>query len=89
MYFAEDDTPSGFPMEILECTSLEYVNVFYQGFVSLPPEIGKLQDLKMLNVSHNPNLLSIPAEVGTISSLTSKSIHFIFNSLYNSVFSHY
>ncbi|XP_053405100.1 uncharacterized protein LOC123566493 [Mercenaria mercenaria] len=66
----EDDTPSGFPMEIVECRNLEYLNMYYQGFVSVPPEIGNLQDLKMVNVSHNPNLLSIPAEIGTISSLT-------------------
>ncbi|KAL4228297.1 hypothetical protein ACF0H5_013728 [Mactra antiquata] len=65
----EDDTPSGFPMEILECRNLEYLNIYYQGIVSVPPEIGNLQDLKILNVSHNPNLLSVAAEVGTISSL--------------------
>lgn len=69
----EDDTPSGFPMEVLECRNLEFLNLYYQGFVSVPPEIGNLQDLKILNVSLNPNLLSIPAEVGTISCLTSKS----------------
>ncbi|KAH3812974.1 hypothetical protein DPMN_141417, partial [Dreissena polymorpha] len=66
----EDDTPSGFPMEILECHNLEYINLYFQGFVSVPPEIGNLQELKMFNVSHNPNLLTIPAEVGTISCLT-------------------
>lgn len=65
----EDDTPSGFPMEVLECCNLEYLYMYYQGIVSVPPEIEKLQDLKILSIAHNPNLLSVAAEVGTISSL--------------------
>ena len=68
----DDDTPSGFPMEILECTNLQHLDLYYQGIVSIPPEISKLQDLRLLNVSHNPNLLSLPAELGTVTSLTSK-----------------
>jgi len=68
----DDDTPSGFPVEVLECHNLEYLNLYFHGFVSVPPAIGNLQDLKILNVSLNPNLLTIPAELGTISCLTSK-----------------
>ncbi|WAR27954.1 PATS1-like protein [Mya arenaria] len=65
----DDDTPSGFPMELLECRSLEYINLYFHGFVSIPPEIENLQELRMLNVSNNPNLLSVPAELGKISTL--------------------
>ena len=87
LIIVDDDTPSGFPMEILECRNLEYLNMYYQGFVSVPAEIGELQELKIINVSHNPNLLSVPAEVGTISCLTSKYF-FIYTALQKFLLTH-
>ncbi|KAL3867198.1 hypothetical protein ACJMK2_044420, partial [Sinanodonta woodiana] len=65
----DNDTPGGFPEEILSCTNLEYLNMYYQGLVSVPADIQKLTKLKVLNIGHNPYLLSIPAELGRIQTL--------------------
>ncbi|KAL8560611.1 hypothetical protein ACOMHN_062576 [Nucella lapillus] len=55
----DDETPSGFPLEIMELKSLEYLSLQYQGLVSIPMEMGRLENLQTFNVSHNPNLLSV------------------------------
>ncbi|XP_076465791.1 uncharacterized protein LOC143297367 [Babylonia areolata] len=62
----DDDMPSGFPMEIMELESLEYLSLQFQGLVSVPAEIGRLKNLRTLNLSHNPNLLSVSAHVAQL-----------------------
>lgn len=63
-------TLSGFPMEITECRNLEKLRMRFQGFVSIPPEIGNLTNLSSLDFNFSPNLLSLPGEIGNLSQLT-------------------
>ena len=46
--------------------SLEYLSLQYQGLVAVPPEIGQLKNLHTVNVSHNPNLLSVSAQIASL-----------------------
>ncbi|XP_041374603.1 uncharacterized protein LOC121387519 [Gigantopelta aegis] len=62
----DDDTPHGFPEEILSLKKLEYLSLQYQAIVSLPADIEKLKYLSVLNLRHNPNLLSVPAQAGKL-----------------------
>ncbi|XP_048259206.1 uncharacterized protein LOC124134238 [Haliotis rufescens] len=62
----DEDTPCGFPEELLCLESLEYLSLQYQGIVSVPEGISRLKNLKVLNLSHNPYLLSIPAQTGSL-----------------------
>ncbi|XP_046562629.1 LOW QUALITY PROTEIN: uncharacterized protein LOC124271531 [Haliotis rubra] len=62
----DEDTPCGFPQELLSLEKLEYLSLQYQGIVSVPEDIGRLKNLKVLNLSHNPYLLSIPAQTGSL-----------------------
>ena len=64
---------SGFPIELFNCTNLKIIILDYQGIVSVPPEIEKLTKLTELRVSNNPNLLSVPAELGKIKTLKGKA----------------
>ncbi|XP_025077380.1 uncharacterized protein LOC112554025 isoform X3 [Pomacea canaliculata] len=61
-----DETPSGFPEEILSLEALEYLSLQYQGIVGVPNGIQRLSKLSVLNVSHNPNLLSVSAHAGNL-----------------------
>ena len=65
-FLIDDDTPHGFPEEILSLTNLEYLSLEYQAIVSLPAEIENLKKLTVLSLSHNPNLLSVPAQAGKL-----------------------
>ncbi|XP_067667740.1 uncharacterized protein [Haliotis asinina] len=62
----DEDTPCGFPKELLCLEKLEYLSLQYQGIVSIPEDISRLKNLKVLNLSHNPYLLSIPAQTGSL-----------------------
>ncbi|XP_050400370.2 uncharacterized protein LOC126817438 [Patella vulgata] len=62
----DDDMPSGFPTELLDLPKLSYLGLQFQGFISIPEQIENLISLTTLNVSHNPNLLSIPAQLGNL-----------------------
>jgi len=44
-----------------------------QAFTSLPAEISQLTELEDLQLSHNPHLLSIPADLSTLRKLKSKA----------------
>ena len=63
---------SGFPTVLFNCPNLRIINLDYQGIVSIPREIEKLTHLTDLRISNNPNLLSVPAQLGTIKSLKGK-----------------
>ncbi|KAH3797666.1 hypothetical protein DPMN_151251 [Dreissena polymorpha] len=65
----DEDTPHGFPMELLACKKLRCLYFKYQAFTKIPPEICELENLVDLQVSHNPNLLSIPADLSKIQGL--------------------
>ncbi|XP_021360647.1 uncharacterized protein LOC110455055 [Mizuhopecten yessoensis] len=60
----DDNTPSGFPEEILALKNLTYLNLQYQGIVHIPAGIQNLEKLDNLTLAFNPNLLSIAAEAG-------------------------
>ncbi|XP_033749498.1 LOW QUALITY PROTEIN: uncharacterized protein LOC117334139 [Pecten maximus] len=60
----EDNTPSGFPEEILALKNLTYLNLQYQGIVHIPAGIQNLEKLENVTLAYNPNLLSIAAEAG-------------------------
>ncbi|KAK7503510.1 hypothetical protein BaRGS_00005049 [Batillaria attramentaria] len=62
----DDDTPSGFPEEILALENLEYLGLQYQGLVKIPEGIQRLKKLSVLNISSNPNLLSVAAQAGSL-----------------------
>lgn len=66
LLFTGDETPSGFPEEILSLEALEYLSLQYQGIVGVPNGIQRLSKLSVLNVSHNPNLLSVSAHAGNL-----------------------
>jgi Leucine-rich repeat (LRR) protein len=63
---ADDEVMSGFPPEILELSNLEYLSLQFQGLVSVPPQIANLKKLSVLNVSHNPHLLSVSAQLASL-----------------------
>ncbi|XP_060074414.1 uncharacterized protein LOC132554131, partial [Ylistrum balloti] len=60
----DDNTPSGFPEEILTLKNLTYLNLQYQGIVHVPAGIQNLEKLDNMTLAFNPNLLSIAAEAG-------------------------
>ncbi|KAK3097461.1 hypothetical protein FSP39_009834, partial [Pinctada imbricata] len=66
----DDDTPSGFPLQLMFLQNLRYLNLTYQGIVHIPDEIGLLTSLEHLILSYNPNLLSVSAKVGDLPLLT-------------------
>ncbi|WAR28668.1 PATS1-like protein [Mya arenaria] len=65
----DEDMPHGFPMQICSCKKLEVLYLKCQGITRVPPEIRQLEKLIDLQLSHNPNLISIPAELSELSRL--------------------
>ncbi|XP_062596866.1 uncharacterized protein LOC134258357 [Saccostrea cucullata] len=66
----DENTDSGFPMQILQIQNLRYLDLTYQGLVHIPDSISFLTSLQHLNVSYNPHLLDISASVGSLPLLT-------------------
>eukprot|EP00105_Crassostrea_gigas_P045169 XP_019929317.1 PREDICTED: uncharacterized protein LOC105344416 isoform X2 [Crassostrea gigas] len=62
----DENTESGFPMQILQLLNLRYLNLSYQGLVHIPESISLLSSLQHLVVSYNPHLLNIAAEAGSL-----------------------
>ena len=61
--FAEDDTPCGFPDVLFNLVNLKKLSMKHQGLVHIPDSIAKLKQLENFDISFNPNLLSVSAEI--------------------------
>ena len=57
-----------------ELTTLKQLVIRSTTLVTLPPSIGKLQRLEILNVANTPKLSSLPPEVGKLVSLEQLNI---------------
>ncbi|KAL5004316.1 hypothetical protein ScPMuIL_017772 [Solemya velum] len=62
----DEDTPDSFPEELLDLPCLDYLSLQYQAIVRVPPAMERLSNLRSINLSNNPHLLSIPAEAGNL-----------------------
>ncbi|XP_064623321.1 uncharacterized protein LOC135485349 isoform X1 [Lineus longissimus] len=54
----------GFPEQLLQLTKLEHLLMSYQGLSSVPDRVNAFKTLKFLDVSHNPKLEYVSAELG-------------------------
>lgn len=76
MCFADDESYSGFPEEILGLEKLEYLSLQYQGLVTLPETIKTMSKLNKINLAHNPYLTTVAAAAGELP-LKSESGYFL------------
>ena len=58
-----------FPKVLLKCTFLEQLDLSHNDLTELPPEIGTLRNLRLLNLSANPRLRALPEELGQLQRL--------------------
>jgi Leucine-rich repeat (LRR) protein len=68
----QQDVYYGCPREIFALTSLRRLNLSFQGFVHLSPEIQNLTNLEELILSNNPLLESLPGSVSKLQNLSGK-----------------
>ena len=66
IFRSDENTDSGFPMQILQLMNLRYLNLSYQGLVHVPDTISFLSSLQHLVVSYNPHLLNISPQAGSL-----------------------
>jgi len=66
---------STLPNELFTLTNLQYLNLSYCNITSLPPEIGNLSNLTILQLSWNDYLTSLPPEIGKLSNLTELNLY--------------
>ncbi|KAL4230338.1 hypothetical protein ACF0H5_010721 [Mactra antiquata] len=59
-----DDTFGGIPPVVFLLKSLEELNLEYNAITMVPSAINNLQNLKVLNLGHNPLLESLPGSLG-------------------------
>ena len=57
-------SPGGFPNEILMLENLTYLDLSYQGIVSIPEGIAQLKKLADFTISENPYLTTLPGALG-------------------------
>ncbi|MFZ1039833.1 MAG: leucine-rich repeat domain-containing protein [Anaerolineales bacterium] len=57
------------PDEFYQLTNLQYMGLMYNNLLSISPKIENLSNLQRLDLSNNPNLTSLPPEVGKMRSL--------------------
>jgi len=58
------------PVEVFACRNLVYLNLNNNKIDSIPPRIGELKQLRVLQMAHN-KLTHLPAEIGRCDSLRS------------------
>ena len=73
IFYAEGDEVqndyNGCPPEIFSLTSLERLNLSYQGLFHLTPKIQMLENLKELVLNNNPLLESLPGALSKLQHL--------------------
>lgn len=58
-----------FPRVLLKCTFVEELDLSHNDLCSLPEEIGSLHNLRVLNLSSNPQLCGLPKAIGQLYNL--------------------
>jgi len=63
-------TGSGTPYVLTVADTIEYVTVTNRNIIEIPSNINELTNLVQLNVSGNPDLISVPKEIGDLITMT-------------------
>ncbi|MFK7798003.1 MAG: leucine-rich repeat domain-containing protein [Aureispira sp.] len=70
-----------FPKVLLHCVFLEELDLSHNALTTLPDDIGRLYNLKHLNLSSNVSLKTLPVSIGQLQQLESLNlagIHYLF-----------
>lgn len=68
----DDELTGGIPPVIFKLKSLEELDLKYNAITMVPQAINNLQNLKVLNLSHNPLLESLPGSLGHLPNIQRK-----------------
>jgi Leucine-rich repeat (LRR) protein len=67
---AYNDVRGGFPLGVLNCTSLEVLNLSYSGVSgAVPPNLSRLRALRVLDLSNNLFTGAFPTSIANVTSL--------------------
>lgn len=74
IYTIDDEVTGGIPPVIFSLKSLVELHLEFNAITMVPQAINNLQNLKVLNLNHNPLLESLPGSLGHLPNISSKTI---------------
>ena len=73
--FLDDEVTGGIPPVVFNLKSLVELHLEYNAITMIPQAINNLQNLKLLGLSHNPLLESLPGSLGHLPNIQSMLIN--------------